>query len=87
MKKNTNIEGRVTIDIERVVRDAICGYENTYCEVYKNTNDKKWLNNLVRRRMFAGKWLENNGYKSEPMCEPMKKAVEAMQKKGKRGLK
>ena len=68
--------GKVTIDIERVVRDAIIGYENTYIEVYKNTDDKEWLDDLIDRRLFADKWLQDNGYAQEPMSDPVKKAVE-----------
>lgn len=66
---------KVTIDIERVVRDAIIGYENTYCEVYDKTDDKRWLEDLIARIKFANRWLEENGYKPEPMCEIVKKAA------------
>ena len=64
------------IDIERVVRDAIIGYENTFCKVCGNTNDGAWLDDLADRRIFANDWLVKHGYAPEPVCEPMKPLVE-----------
>ena len=69
------MEEQVKINIERVVRDAIGHYQNTYCVVFNNTPCQEWIDDLIRRTMFANSWLKEKGYKPEPLCEPMKKAI------------